>query len=57
MNEQIPLGEYPDAGSITLSEFAALIAKWQRKYGVHAILKVDAGYNNISADIIPTKKQ
>lgn len=41
---------------ITLEELAKIIPRLQKKYGKHAILCMDAGYNNVSALIKPTKK-
>ena len=40
---------------ITLSELQLLIQQLQNKYGVHALLSFDAGYSNISVEVVPTK--
>ena len=42
---------------IRLDELAKLIPIWQKKYGKTATLVHDAGYNSVSAEIHPTKKQ
>lgn len=54
----IPLIGFPDGyEQTTLNEFAVKIKRWQKLYGAKAILVLNAGYNNIMADILPSKKQ
>ena len=40
-----------------LDEWIDLFKNLQRQYGKFAVLCLDVGYNNISGEIIPTKKQ
>lgn len=42
---------------ITLQELADLIPILQKKYGKHVVIRFDAGYNNVSVMVEPTKKQ
>jgi hypothetical protein len=43
-------------GVVTLSGLLELIPRLQQKYGKHAQLSFDAGYNNVSVVIKPSKK-
>lgn len=41
---------------VRLDELAEKIKKLQDKYGVRSIIRLDAGYNNVSLHITPSKK-
>jgi hypothetical protein len=41
---------------ITLSELLKIIPRLQSKYGIHAKISFNAGYNNVMVKIKPTKK-
>lgn len=45
-----------DAGIISVSELIVKLQAVQAKYGVKSKLFLDAGYNNISVEVIPSKK-
>lgn len=50
----ISLDEFPDGGEeITLEELKDRIESWIYEYGETATLQLDAGHNNISADVVP----
>jgi len=41
---------------ISLEDLKNLIPQLQKKYGKRAIVRFDAGYNNVSVMVKPTKK-
>ena len=49
----IPLDDFPDGGEIlTLLELRMRLHNWIMNYGLEATICLEAGYNNISADIV-----
>lgn len=44
-------------GPITLQELLLKIPELQKKYGKYAVIRFDAGYNNVNIVVKPTKKQ
>lgn len=43
--------------NLTLSELAERLPTLMERFGKHAVIEFDAGYNNVSAYTHPTKKQ
>jgi hypothetical protein len=52
----VDLNEIDGDGQISLEELRLLIPKLQEKYGKDALVSFDAGYNNVSAMILPKKE-
>lgn len=53
---KISLDEWDADGEMKLSDLEKLIVQWKKKYGANAIITFDAGYNNVEAEITPSKK-
>lgn len=53
----VDVKEFDGDGTIKLSALYELIPKLQKKYGKHAELEFDAGYNNVQVIVYPTKKE
>ncbi len=55
-SDEIYLGEWCGDDPVSLEDLTKLIPQLQKKFGKRAIVRFDAGYNNVSVVIKPTKK-
>lgn len=56
-NLPIDISDYWDGDEeITLKKLIEKATKLQKKYGKNAVIKLDAGYNNVSVLLTPSKK-
>lgn len=53
---EVDCPELSDVSKISVKELEVAIIKIKAKYGANAVLLFDAGYNNISVDVLPSKK-
>ncbi len=56
MDSEIYCDEIDGDKPISLSKLSELIKILQEKYGKHAVLRFDAGYNNVEVMIRPAKE-
>lgn len=47
---------FDDLGTITVDQMQAELTRIKEKYGTKAVLMFDAGHNNITCQVIPSKK-
>lgn len=53
---EIDLNELDPDRTHTVSELIGILARARAKYGAKSIVRFDAGFNNVSAFITPSKK-
>ncbi|RDJ35299.1 MAG: hypothetical protein DWQ19_10820 [Crenarchaeota archaeon] len=54
---EIYVDEWDGNLQISLSDLEKLIPELKNKYGAKSLLSFDAGYNNVSVVIVPSKKK